>query len=229
MLREPEKGAWAKPDSHRISWDEAKARVRSDFTDGLDAFVHAGHKACCARGFVWISRLLGGSDARIGFAWPAPLARRYGPAVAPWRSRWPRRAVPVAAVVNASASLCALRARADLRALGVTRLWLFGSVARGDPGRRRRRRGIESSPARVLAAGPRRGPARPLRPARARRRCRHSRRSAAGLGNDWGRSDRDILMARALARRPPRPHSRRFARIEAQTADKNCGATRRTG
>lgn len=44
---------------------------------------------------------------------------------------------PDAALVERERVLRALREHeADLRALGVTRLWLFGSLARGDPGRR---------------------------------------------------------------------------------------------
>ena len=42
-----------------------------------------------------------------------------------------------AAPVERERVVRALRAHeAELRALGVTRLWLFGSLARGDPGRR---------------------------------------------------------------------------------------------
>jgi predicted nucleotidyltransferase len=42
-----------------------------------------------------------------------------------------------AALVERERVVRALRAHAaDLRTLGVTRLWLFGSLARGDPGRR---------------------------------------------------------------------------------------------
>ena len=42
-----------------------------------------------------------------------------------------------AALVERERVVRAIRAHeADLRALGVSRLWLFGSVARGDPGRR---------------------------------------------------------------------------------------------
>ena len=44
---------------------------------------------------------------------------------------------PDAAVVERERVVRALREHeAELRALGVTRLWLFGSLARGDPGRR---------------------------------------------------------------------------------------------
>jgi uncharacterized protein len=44
---------------------------------------------------------------------------------------------PDAALVERERVVRAIRAHeADLRALGVTRLWLFGSLARGDPGRR---------------------------------------------------------------------------------------------
>ena len=44
---------------------------------------------------------------------------------------------PDAALVERERVLRAIRAHeAALRALGVTRLWLFGSLARGDPGRR---------------------------------------------------------------------------------------------
>jgi uncharacterized protein len=50
-------------------------------------------------------------------------------------------AVPVqaldAALLERERVVRAIRGHeADLRALGVTRLWLFGSLARGDPGRR---------------------------------------------------------------------------------------------
>ena len=42
-----------------------------------------------------------------------------------------------AALVERERVMRALREHeAELRALGVTRLWLFGSLARGDPGRR---------------------------------------------------------------------------------------------
>jgi predicted nucleotidyltransferase len=44
---------------------------------------------------------------------------------------------PDAALVERERVVRAIREReADLRALGVTRLWLFGSLARGEPGRR---------------------------------------------------------------------------------------------
>ena len=44
---------------------------------------------------------------------------------------------PDVALVERERVVRALRAHeAELRALGVTRLWLFGSLARGDPGRR---------------------------------------------------------------------------------------------
>jgi predicted nucleotidyltransferase len=44
---------------------------------------------------------------------------------------------PDAALVERERVVRAIRAHeGDLRALGVTRLWLFGSLARGDPGRR---------------------------------------------------------------------------------------------
>jgi uncharacterized protein len=44
---------------------------------------------------------------------------------------------PDAALIERERVVRALREHeADLRALGVTRLWLFGSLARGDPGRR---------------------------------------------------------------------------------------------
>ena len=44
---------------------------------------------------------------------------------------------PDAALVERERVISAIREHeADLRALGVSRLWLFGSLARGDPGRR---------------------------------------------------------------------------------------------
>jgi uncharacterized protein len=44
---------------------------------------------------------------------------------------------PDAALVERERVISAIREHeAELRALGVTRLWLFGSLARGDPGRR---------------------------------------------------------------------------------------------
>ena len=44
---------------------------------------------------------------------------------------------PDAALVERARVISAIREHeAELRALGVSRLWLFGSLARGDPGRR---------------------------------------------------------------------------------------------
>ena len=131
---------------------------------------------------------------------------------------------PDAALVERERVVRALREHeADLRALGVTRLWLFGSLARGDPGRR--------SDVDVLISVP---PAQKFSlldlagvrvelcdAARPRHRCRDSRRRAATvLGDDQGRSRRGVLMPRAPVADRLRHMLDAIARIETLTAGK---------
>ena len=132
---------------------------------------------------------------------------------------------PDAALVERERVMRALREHeAELRALGVTRLWLFGSLARGDPGRR--------SDVDVLISVP---PAQKFSlldlagvrvelcdAARPRHRCRHSRRRAATvLGDDQGRSRRGVLMPRAPVADRLRHMLDAIARIETLTGGKS--------